>query len=205
VSRSAHGIVCEPTVPALADAIESAITDPPHANPGLLTDAPAAFADEWVREHDWSTVAATIALALAPAPAPSGGGSPPTESTIRFSDPREARGPGFAFADLALSLAGIIAIAALSRVRHAWVLQATELLLLLSLPGLLLLRAAGVGAAAVRAFPLYIPAASLVVLMASGLGVDLIGPLLDVSRPLATWPLTAGICAISLVLTAIAL
>ncbi len=239
VSRSARGVVCEPSTAALADAIEYALDAELPATTGVLSpeaDPPMSprLTDDWIRDYDWGTVAATIALALSP---PTDGPSPPTkppppeeplapeqppapeeppapDATSGSHEPPPTDTPGnpsgvgaggFAAADLVLSLAGLIALAALSQVRGAWFLQAVELGLLLSLPGFLALRATGVGAAAVRAFPIYIPCASLVVIMAAGLAVDLLGPPLGVSRPLTTVPLTVGICLASLILIVVAL
>lgn len=280
VSRSARGIVCAPAVSALADAVETALKAAPAPTAGVLGET-TSLVDDWIREYDWGTVAATIALALAPTLAENGSAAgagegsddpprldpapvveaelddvprelelppgheaglqtpeldPPAEdhdrlpaeaaasvAPLAFTSERlaelpeaptevleppledTARRPAVALGDLAISLLGVIAIAGLAHVRGAWIVQAAELVLLLSIPGFLLLRAAGASAIAVRRFPVYIPAASLAVLMAAGLGVDLIGPRVGVSRPLAVWPLTVGICGTSLVLIAIAL
>jgi len=73
---------------------------------------------------------------------------------------------------------------------------------LLVLPGLLLLRALRVPGRAIASFPAYVPCASLVVLLGSGLAVDLVGPLLGVAQPLRARPLLVGIelCCIALLM-----
>ena len=65
-------------------------------------------------------------------------------------------------------------------------------------PGVLLLRALRVPGGAVAASPVYVPCASLIVLLASGLAVNLAGPLIGVAAPLRPVPLLIGleiICA----------
>ena len=81
----------------------------------------------------------------------------------------------------------------LAHVRGIWVLQALELILMLSVPGLLCLRALRTAPEAVREFWPYIPCTSLAMLMVSGLAVDLLGPPLGVSRPLATAPIATSL------------
>jgi uncharacterized membrane protein len=95
--------------------------------------------------------------------------------------------------DLLASAAGVAAMACLSAVRGVWVVQALALVLLLTVPGLLLVRAARVSPQAVRAFPVYVLGGSLAVLMISGLAVDLLGSPLGISRPLATVPLVTAL------------
>jgi len=65
--------------------------------------------------------------------------------------------------------------------------------LVLTVPGLLALRALRVPGEAVVRFPVYVPCASLVVLLASGLAVDLAGPARGLAAPLRTAPLLAGL------------
>lgn len=90
-------------------------------------------------------------------------------------------------------LASLAALALLVQARGVWAADLLVIAGLLVLPGLLLLRALRVPGSAVAAFPVYVPAASLVVLLASGLLVDLIGPLLAVSQPLRAGPLLVGL------------
>jgi glycosyltransferase involved in cell wall biosynthesis len=108
--------------------------------------------------------------------------------------------------DLMMSLLAVGAIAGLANVRGAWILQLTELALLLCLPGLLVARAVRAEAQAIRRFPIYVVCASLAVVMVAGLLVDLVGPGLGISRPLATVPLAVSVavsCVLLLVIGAI--
>jgi GT2 family glycosyltransferase len=74
--------------------------------------------------------------------------------------------------------AALVLIAGLAQLRDLWAARLVLVPLLLVVPGCLLLRALRVPGARVVAFPLYVPAASLVVLMVSGLVADLVVPLL---------------------------
>jgi uncharacterized membrane protein len=98
--------------------------------------------------------------------------------------------------DVLISVVAVAAIAGLATVRGLWVVQAAMVLLLLSVPGLLALRAARVEAEAVRAFPVYVLSASILVLMGAGLAVDLLGPLIGISRPLETAPLIVSLTVV---------
>jgi uncharacterized membrane protein len=242
VTRSARGVVCEPNAPALAVAVRSALARQGVAGP------PRRFEDPWVREYDWETVAAKVALALKPAAVEGGsadpraratprspariqaaaappiaggsghaltaaGGSPggtsvaeptPAKFVVTESQARRRR-PAPPLPDLIVSIVGVLALGGLAQVRGAWIAQAAELLLLLTVPGFALLRAARVRAEAVRGFPLYIPCASIAVIMAAGLSVDLIGPELGVARPLRTVPLAVTICALCAALIVVGL
>lgn len=89
------------------------------------------------------------------------------------SVPHHATGPGWRRqATLAIALA---LIALLTPLHHLWVAQLVLVPLLLVVPGLILLRALRIPADAVSAFPVYVPCASVVVMLGSGLAVDLIG------------------------------
>jgi uncharacterized membrane protein len=93
-------------------------------------------------------------------------------------------------------------MAALVALHRSWGAELLLFPLLLMLPGVLLLRALRVPGSAVAAFPVYVPAASLAVLIASALTVDAVGPLIGVSQPLRTVPLLIGVelsCAVLLV------
>ncbi len=94
---------------------------------------------------------------------------------------------------LAWRAAPLAAIAALTAGRQLWVVQLLQLGLLLVVPGALLLDALRVPRAAVRAFPVYVPAASVAVLFASALAGDLVGPPLGVGHPLAPWPMLVSL------------
>jgi uncharacterized membrane protein len=90
-------------------------------------------------------------------------------------------------------LAGLAAIAVLVQLHGAWLAQVLLLAALLVLPGLLLLRALRVPGRAIAAFPLYVPGASLIVLLGCGLLVDLVGPQVGVAAPLRPAPLLVGL------------
>src|SRR5215217_3116780 len=94
----------------------------------------------------------------------------------------------------------LAAIALLVPLNDVWAAQVVSLGLLLTVPGSLLLRAIGTRGESVAAFPLYVPAASLAVLFAAGLSVDLLGPELSVSKPLQTGPMLAAVEVFCLVL-----
>lgn len=216
VPRSAHGVVCEPTAPALAAAVDSALAQDPRRTQEAWLD------DHWVRQYDWGTLATNIAVALTPDVRPDSrlpgppiaGGGPeasttniderdaqvrpatdgePTETLIprparKRREPRKGR-----VVDTLASLAAVGLLFGLAHVRGIWVLQALELLLVLSVPGWLCLRALRATPAAVRGFWPYVPSASLAVVMAAGLAVDLLGPSLGISRPLATAPVAGSL------------
>ncbi len=105
--------------------------------------------------------------------------------------------------DLLLSLLAVGAMAGLANVRGVWILQLAELVLLLCLPGLLLVRALRAEPEAVRRFPVYVVCGSLAVVMIGGLVVDLPGPGLGISRPLATVPLAVSISLLCVLLIAV--
>jgi uncharacterized membrane protein len=90
-------------------------------------------------------------------------------------------------------LLALALLAILAQMSAAWAAQVVLVPALLVLPGLLLLRALRVSGSAVAAFPAYVPCASIVVLLASGLIVDLVGPLVGVARPLSPEPMLAGL------------
>jgi uncharacterized membrane protein len=91
-------------------------------------------------------------------------------------------------------------LAALVPLDRSWAVQLLLIPLLLTVPGLILLRALRIPGRVVSSFPVYIPCASIIVLFAAGLAVDLAGPLIGVSAPLRTVPLLVGLEVISLVL-----
>lgn len=101
-----------------------------------------------------------------------------------------------------LCLASLAVLAGLVQARGVWAADLVLLGMLLVLPGLLLLRALRVPGTAIAAFPLYVPAASVIVLFACGLLVDLVGPLLGVAAPLRAGPLLTGLEVICLALVA---
>jgi glycosyltransferase involved in cell wall biosynthesis len=218
VPRSAGGVVCEPTATALAAAVDSVLT----RRPGR---APEAQSEEhWIREFDWGTLAANIAVSLNPAVSPDrltadGDGHPvsdghehPLTNGDGDADARNAANgtlepdtvipppartrrawPRARAIDLVASLVAVGVMFGLAHVRGVWVLQALELLLLLTVPGMLCLRALRVAPEAVRRFWPYVPCASLAVVMGAALVVDLLGPSLGFSRPLATAPVADSV------------
>ena len=93
-----------------------------------------------------------------------------------------------------LVYATILAVtAALVPLSHWWAAQVLLVPILLTVPGLVLLRALRVPSQAVSSFPVYVPCASVIVLCGSGLAVDLIGPVVGVAVPLRPAPLLVGL------------
>jgi uncharacterized membrane protein len=90
---------------------------------------------------------------------------------------------------LATYALALLLIAALIPFQHLWAAEVLLVLLLLTIPGMMLLLALRVPTTNLSSFPVYIPCASIVVLFAAGLVVDLIGPFIGVSMPLRTMPL----------------
>ena len=93
-------------------------------------------------------------------------------------------------------------IAVLVPLHRFWAAQVLLVPLLLVVPGAILLRALRVPLGAVSSFPVYVPCASLVVLLGSGLLVDLIGPLIAVAAPIRAAPLLVGLEVVCLALLA---
>ena len=89
-------------------------------------------------------------------------------------------------------LGALALIALLVLLRQSWAIQVLLVPALLTVPGVILLRALRIPAQAVSSFPVYVPCASLIVLLASGLAVDLIGPLVGLAQPLRAGPLLVG-------------
>ena len=86
---------------------------------------------------------------------------------------------------------------------NLWLERAVAALLLAVLPGRLLLRALRVPAASVSQFVAYLPCASLAVLVATTLVVDLVGPLFGFHEPLRRLPLLVGLNLVLLGLAAL--
>ncbi len=99
--------------------------------------------------------------------------------TMELQAPR----PGWLRAGL--PLLGLALIGGLLPLRSSWAASVVLILLGFTVPGVLLLRALRVPGAALLEFPIYVPAASLAVMIASGLLIDLVGPSLGVHRPLS--------------------
>ena len=83
-----------------------------------------------------------------------------------------------------LPLIGLALMVALLPLRSNWGIDFILFGLGFTVPGVVALRALRIPAESVRAFPVYVPAASLLVMMTAGLGCDLIGPHLGVVKPL---------------------
>lgn len=76
---------------------------------------------------------------------------------------------------------------------RSWAVQVLLVPLLLIVPGVILLRALRIPGRAVATFPAYVPCASIVVLLASGLAVDIAGPWVGIAAPLRTGPVLASL------------
>lgn len=113
----------------------------------------------------------------------------------RHAAPRKRRGLGPCLAGLAL-------IAALVPLHRWWAAQVLLVPLLLIVPGVILLRALRIPGRVLSSFPAYASCASIVVLIGSGLAVDLVGPFVGVMFPLRPWPLLVGLEVICLALLA---
>jgi hypothetical protein len=96
-------------------------------------------------------------------------------------------------------------LALLVPVHYSWAAQFLLILLLLTIPGVILLRALRIPGSVVASFPVYVPCASLVVLLGSGLAVDLAGPVVGIVAPLRPWPMLAGLELVCLILLAISI
>lgn len=124
-----------------------------------------------------------------------GGTDPPPEPVAR--EPAPPAPP----TALGMPLAGLALLAVLTPLHGIWVAQLVIVPLLVILPGVLLLRALRVPGATIAATPVYVPAASLLVLFVSGLVVDLGGRhLLGIAVPLRAAPLLVGLELICLAL-----
>lgn len=94
---------------------------------------------------------------------------------------------------LAVQGAGLILIAILTGLHGHWAAQVLLVPLLLIVPGVILLRALRVPGEAVASYPVYVPSASLLVMLVSGLAVDMLGPLAGITAPLRSVPLLVGL------------
>jgi uncharacterized membrane protein len=84
---------------------------------------------------------------------------------------------------------GLVLLAVLTAVHGSWAAQVLLVPLLLIVPGVILLRALRISGETVAQNPVYVPAASVLVLMTSGLAIDLIGPRAGIAAPLREGPL----------------
>jgi uncharacterized membrane protein len=101
-------------------------------------------------------------------------------------------------------LALLALTAALVPLRDLWAAQAALVVLLFAVPGACLLGALRVPRQAVTRFPVYLPAASVVVLTAAALAVDLLRAPLGIAAPLRTVPVGLATLALCLALLAVA-
>ena len=97
--------------------------------------------------------------------------------------------------------AGLVAIVALEPFRAIWPVALVLTALTLTVPGVVALRALRVSGAALVRYPLYIPAASLAVVMAGGLAADLLGPLLGDAHPLSNQTAAFSVLLLSFLLS----
>jgi uncharacterized membrane protein len=106
---------------------------------------------------------------------------------------------------LTVQVAGLAGLALLTPLHASWAVQLLMVPVLLIIPGVVLLRALRVPGTAIAACPIYVPAASILVLMGSGLAIDLIGPVVGISAPLRAAPLliTLEIVCAGLLLSAL--
>ncbi|MGD0556924.1 MAG: hypothetical protein ABSA93_18340 [Streptosporangiaceae bacterium] len=87
----------------------------------------------------------------------------------------------------------LLLMAVLVVLHRAWAAELILFPFLLIVPGVFALRALRVPGSVIADTPVYVPAASLAVLMVSGLLVDSVGLLTGISQPLRTVPLLIGI------------
>jgi uncharacterized membrane protein len=103
---------------------------------------------------------------------------------------------------LAVPVAGLALIALLTPLRSLWPVEVVVVLLLLIVPGVALLRVLRIDGLTVAAQPVYVPAASMLVLFGSGLAVDLVGPLIGISQPLRAAPILVSLLIVCAALLA---
>jgi hypothetical protein len=133
--------------------------------------------------------------------------SRPVEGLVQrvYGDPAGnpmKRWPG-AHPDSVVFLAVLLFLALLVPAHGLWVVQLLLVPLLLTVPGVLLLRALRIPGRVVASFPVYVPCASLAVLLFSGLALDLAGPRIGIAEPLRPWPMLVTLELICLGLVAL--
>ena len=183
-----------PTVPL--DVVES----PAPTMPLDVVESPAPAVPSEVVESPAPPLPADLVESPAPA-VPSGADESPAPDVKRDRAALHrvvALAPG----SLRAYIGALALIAVLVPLHRFWAAQVLLVPLLLVVPGAILLRALRVPRGAVSAFPVYVPCASLVVLLGSGLVVDLIGPLVAVAAPIRAGPLLVGLEVICLALLA---
>jgi len=98
-------------------------------------------------------------------------------------------------------LVGVAAIAALLPLRGIWAADVLLVGLALTVPGFALLRALRVPNVAVTGYPVYVPVASLAVLMVSGLLADVVAPSVGIAHPLRGVTTAVVVLALTAVLS----
>jgi uncharacterized membrane protein len=126
-------------------------------------------------------------------------------STRSAGRARHAGAPAPARRRIGAYVAALALIAVLVPLHGSWAAQVLLIPLLLTVPGVILLRALRVPGLVVAFFPVYVPCASIAVLFGSGLAVDLVGPLAGVAAPLRAAPLLISLEVISLALLAVSI
>lgn len=112
-------------------------------------------------------------------------------------DPRGATGIGpFASPTVRFYLASLVVIALLVPLQRSWVVEAILALLLLTVPGILLLRALRIPGRVIADFPALVPCASIGLLLFTGLTLDLVGPSAGMAAPLRTVPILCAVEAV---------
>jgi uncharacterized membrane protein len=113
-------------------------------------------------------------------------GPPSVQQRGEEQQHRPAQAPGH---PLAVPAIGLVLLALLTAVHGSWAAQVLLVPLLLIVPGVILLRTLRISGETVAKNPVYVPAASVLVLMTSGLAIDLIGPRAGIAAPLRAAPL----------------
>lgn len=117
--------------------------------------------------------------------------------------PSSLREPsGFRGGALTTPLVLLALLIVLVPVHNLWAAQFLLVAMLLTVPGVILLRALRVPGSAIVSFPVYVPCASLIVLYGSAMAVNLAGPVIGIAAPLRPWPMLAGLEAVCLILLA---
>jgi uncharacterized membrane protein len=96
--------------------------------------------------------------------------------------------------------AGLLLMVFLLPLDRLWGVEVLLVLLLLTIPGLLLLRTVRIPGRVIADQPALVPCASIILLLFTGLALDLLGPLIAISAPLRTVPIVITIEAVCIVL-----
>ena len=117
---------------------------------------------------------------------------------------RRKAGPGSRNQQI-IHAAGLAGLAVLTPLNGSWAVEVLLVPALLILPGVILLQALRVPGKSIAMFPVYVPTASIVVLLFSGLAIDLVGPRIGIAAPLSVGPLLMTLEIICLALLACSL